>query len=53
MLPAIDGWEWYDAGKEICEKLPEDNEWVKEFNLTVEVSHTYLAKRIGLTNERT
>lgn len=31
-LPAKEGWEWFSAGKLICEVLPEDNKWVQEFN---------------------
>lgn len=29
-LPAIDGWEWYEAGKKIAAAIPDD-EWTKEF----------------------
>ena len=33
-LPAIDGWEWYEAGKAIAEKIPDD-EWAIQFYLRV------------------
>lgn len=29
-LPAIDGWEWYDAGKKIAAAIPDDD-WAQEF----------------------
>lgn len=29
-LPALDGWEWYEAGKAISEAIPDD-EWAKQF----------------------
>lgn len=29
-LPAIKGWEWYDAGKLLAEAIPEDR-WATEF----------------------
>ncbi len=34
LLPPIDGWEWYDIGKQIEEIIPND-EWAKEFRLRV------------------
>jgi len=30
ILPPIEGWEWFDAGKEISELIPE-HEWADEF----------------------
>jgi len=35
MLPAINGWEWYEVGKELAGVIPED-EWAKEFWKRVE-----------------
>jgi len=35
LLPPIDGWSWYDAGKLISKLIPDD-EWVEQFNLRVE-----------------
>ena len=35
LLPPIDGWEWYDAGKSIAEAIPQD-QWAKQFWLEVE-----------------
>ena len=32
ILPAIDGWEWYESGKAIAEALPGD-EWTMQFVL--------------------
>lgn len=32
-LPALDGWEWYEAGKAIAKALPND-EWTKQFVLS-------------------
>jgi len=29
-LPAIDGWDWYDAGKTIAKTIP-DSIWADEF----------------------
>ena len=34
LLPAIKGWEWYEAGKLISKQIPDD-EWVQEFNKRV------------------
>ena len=34
-LPALMGWEWYDAGMLIAQKIPED-EWTEQFLLRVE-----------------
>ena len=34
LLPAIEGWEWFDAGNIISELIPED-EWVEQFKLRV------------------
>jgi hypothetical protein len=34
-LPAIDGWEWYEAGKLLCDALPK-GKWVNQFRLRVE-----------------
>lgn len=31
-LPAIKGWEWYDAGKVVSELIPDD-EWAEQFKL--------------------
>ena len=31
LLPAIDGWEWYDAGKKLADHL--QDEWTKEFQM--------------------
>jgi len=33
-LPAIDGWEWYDAGKKLADHLDGD-EWASEFRKRV------------------
>ncbi len=33
-LPAIKGWEWYDAGLALAESTPE-SEWSKQFYLRV------------------
>ncbi len=33
-LPAIDGWEWYEAGKQIADCLDGD-EWVAQFRMRV------------------
>jgi len=30
MLPSIEGWEWYESGKEIAELIP-DSEWAFQF----------------------
>jgi hypothetical protein len=30
VLPAIDGWEWYEAAKKIAVAIPDD-EWVTQF----------------------
>jgi len=30
-LPAINGWEWYEAGKDLANALPPDDEWRIEF----------------------
>ncbi len=30
ILPAIEGWEWYDAGMAICKLIPNDP-WVEQF----------------------
>lgn len=35
VLPAIDGWEWFDAAKAISREIPKDD-WVKEFSLRVD-----------------
>jgi hypothetical protein len=37
-LPAIEGWEWYDAGKAIALKIP-DSEWSKQFWVRVGEEH--------------
>lgn len=34
MLPAIDGWEWYEAGKLIALAIPND-EWTTQFAIRV------------------
>jgi hypothetical protein len=34
-LPAIEGWEWYDAGCAIAALIPDD-EWTVQFQLRVE-----------------
>ena len=34
LLPPIDGWEWYEAGKKIAEIIPKD-EWAKQFALRI------------------
>ena len=31
-LPAVEGWEWFDAGSQIANAIPED-EWAKQFQL--------------------
>jgi hypothetical protein len=33
-LPALKGWEWFDAGRIISRLIPDD-EWVKQFRLRV------------------
>ena len=35
-LPAIDGWEWYEAGKAISNAIP-NNEWAGEFRKRVNI----------------
>ena len=30
LLPALDGWEWYEAGNALAEAIPDD-EWAKQF----------------------
>ena len=35
LLPPIEGWEWFDAGKIISEQIPND-EWTEQFKLRVE-----------------
>ncbi len=30
MLPAIEGWEWFDCGKAIAEAIPNDP-WARQF----------------------
>lgn len=30
LLPAVDGWEWYDAGKALAKEIPDDV-WAEEF----------------------
>ena len=35
LLPAIKGWEWYDAGIAIAKQIPND-EWAMQFRLRVE-----------------
>ena len=32
LLPAIEGWEWYDAGVELMNAIPDD-EWAEQFRL--------------------
>ena len=34
LLPAIDGWEWYESGKALAERIPDD-EWAEQFWLRV------------------
>lgn len=34
-LPPIDGWDWYDAGKAISERIPDD-EWSDQFRIRCE-----------------
>jgi len=34
ILPAIEGWEWYDAGMAISEAIPQD-EWSEQFHARV------------------
>ncbi len=33
-LPALEGWEWFDAGKAIAEAIPDDR-WSAEFRARV------------------
>jgi len=35
LLPAIEGWSWYDAGKALAERIPTDS-WATEFWLRVD-----------------
>ena len=34
ILPAIEGWEWYEAGKMAAALIP-DSEWAKQFKLRI------------------
>jgi hypothetical protein len=34
LLPAIEGWEWYDAGLVISKAIPDD-EWAKQFKARI------------------
>lgn len=34
-LPAIEGWEWFDVGRELAERIPDD-EWAYQFRLRLE-----------------
>lgn len=36
LLPAIDGWEWYEAGKALSSAIPND-EWAEEFRKRVDI----------------
>jgi hypothetical protein len=33
-LPAIEGWEWYEAGVEISALIPDDR-WAREFEMRI------------------
>ncbi len=41
-LPAIDGWEWYEAGKKLADHLDGD-EWASEFRKRV---NRYLSREV-------
>jgi len=32
VLPPLSGWEWYEVGKLLAERIPDD-EWAKQFRL--------------------
>lgn len=44
VLPAIKGWDWFDAGRAIAAQIPGD-EWVEQFQLRVDAWHVRHAER--------
>jgi hypothetical protein len=34
LLPAIEGWSWYDSGKEIAALIPDDM-WTRQFEMRI------------------
>jgi len=44
LFPAIDGWDWYEAGKEIAELIP-DSDWVAQFNFRVKAARKALEEK--------
>lgn len=42
-LPAIDGWEWYEAGKKLADHV--QDEWAGEFRKRVNRSHSLEARK--------
>ena len=45
ILPAIDGWEWYEAGKAISDVIPCD-EWSGEFRKRVNLYKSTEARKV-------
>lgn len=43
LLPAIKGWDWFDAGCKIASAIPDD-EWTREFHLRVQSCRTSKTK---------
>jgi len=48
-LPAVKGWEWYDAGIAIAEAIPDD-EWAIQFWLRVNAKDCVECETIGPAN---
>lgn len=44
-LPAIDGWEWYEAGKELADYL-DDDEWAGEFRKRVNRYQSHEVRKV-------
>ena len=44
-LPAIKGWEWYEAGKKLAAHLDND-EWANEFRKRVNRSHSLEIRKV-------
>jgi hypothetical protein len=46
LLPAVEGWEWYDAGRALAEAIPED-EWAEQFRLRTQTRRGCVCQLCG------
>jgi hypothetical protein len=50
LLPAIQGWDWFDAGTAIAQRIPDDP-WAEQFHLRVNADCQRRLNQHGITEQ--